>query len=542
MYDHQTQTHPSFFVVRKSFRKSFLRTGVVCITAFFLGSTLPSLADDSSQAEHHASDPTSSTALDFQRPSSLLHREQALRSHRNPTWDFATPEEESVDEDDRNIHVCSLAVGELGPSYFEHLGTWQKRYGRDNLSLAEHFLVELFFEKILPRLAEALLKCPVGALEIMMNGVLYVDTVVGKSVAAVYLEEVFLLRDLVFARLEERLGKALTPQGKVASVQGGSPGGGFVSAVLASGQRLSVAVLRPTLQKKDEQEADEPKHGISEQMQALLIPAGAPAESVQALREADDELLDGDLRYQYRNLRALMREWSVDIAYVYPKLLGPLRNERLGPLSAVSAVLAVFADEVEDLLKTPEDEHQQSVDFCLGQRFYVYPDLDPTFYQPGLLKCLQGQWGSEVLMKAFLERTCSTKNPEEADWFYVGLYGTCRYVQLNEGVPDHDGKMMESMDSVSKRFLWEPLALRLRKSYWWQRREGRDHIFLFADGQGPRIWDSYDFFRSSAVFMSPEATCPTWGEAVRSLLDVKLCLSPWKDIIIPGHTDYARLE
>lgn len=98
------------------------------------------------------------------------------------------------------------------------------------------------------------------------------------------------------------------------------------------------------------------------------------------------------------------------------------------------------------------------------------------------------------------------------------------------------------INQISKKYIWEPLVHRLRKSFWFQRNNGRDHIFLFADGQGPRIWDSYDFFRSTAVFLSPEATCPTWGESVRSLLDVKLCLSPWKDIVIPGHTDFARLE
>lgn len=34
---------------------------------------------------------------------------------------------------------CGVALGALSPEYFEELGIWQKRYGRDNLKLSRPF-------------------------------------------------------------------------------------------------------------------------------------------------------------------------------------------------------------------------------------------------------------------------------------------------------------------------------------------------------------------------------------------------------------------
>lgn len=236
-------------------------------------------------------------------------------------------------------------------------------------------------------------------------------------------------------------------------------------------------------------------------------------------------------------LLTLQHEWDVDIAAVYPKFLDV---ERLGPFPAWNGA-AQHADSGRQSSPSEarlQDEAEQH--FCNGLFFYLY-SLEPTFYKPGVFYCLQGQWGTEVVMHHYLRHNCRTTDPEMADWFYVPLYATCRYVTLNEDVRD-DPSDMQSIDSASSKQIWEPLLDFLKKSKYYQRRQGKDHIFLFADGQGPRIWDSYDIVRSESVFMSPESKCPTWGEPVRRYVDLKPCLTSWKDIIIPGHTDYARIE
>lgn len=144
-------------------------------------------------------------------------------------------------------------------------------------------------------------------------------------------------------------------------------------------------------------------------------------------------------------------------------------------------------------------------------------------------------------MHHFFMHNCRTFDPESADWFYVPLYATCKYVKLNEHVTD-ESAATASMDQISNEFLWEPLLESLKRSKYFHRKNGADHIFLFADGQGPRIWDSYDLIRSESIFLSPESKCPTWGEPIRRYVDVKPCLSTWKDLVIPGHTDFARIE
>ncbi|KAF4705620.1 hypothetical protein FOZ62_018716, partial [Perkinsus olseni] len=50
----------------------------------------------------------------------------------------------------------------------------------------------------------------------------------------------------------------------------------------------------------------------------------------------------------------------------------------------------------------------------------------------------------------------------------------------------------------------------------------------------------YDILRPNPILLLVEGRCPTWNEPIGDHLDVKLCYSPWKDIIIPGHTDHGR--
>eukprot|EP00929_Paragymnodinium_shiwhaense_P032577 TRINITY_DN18029_c1_g2_i3.p1 TRINITY_DN18029_c1_g2~~TRINITY_DN18029_c1_g2_i3.p1 ORF type:complete len:639 (-),score=90.92 TRINITY_DN18029_c1_g2_i3:704-2500(-) len=318
---------------------------------------------------------------------------------------------------------CPEGFGELNdPQYFEVFGAWQNRYGRDSLAMSQHFL-EIYQQRILPFLQQALDRCPAYVLETMMNALLGIETDEGVVAAEKWIRQIYTFRDAAFERASE---------------------------------------------------------------------------------------------LNQRRLATLMEEWADDIAWVYPKFLG---LDRLGP---------------------SEQPLEKSVDICEAQRFYLY-ELDESFYKPGVLSCLQGQWGTEVVVHHYFKHNCRTMDPEQADWFYVPLYGTCRYVKLNENVTN-ESTLLEDMDSVSSAYIWEPLLEHLKASTYYQRSGGKDHIFLFADGQGPRIWDSYDMFRAESIFLSPESKCPTWGESIRKYVDVKPCLSSWKDIIIPGHTDYARIQ
>lgn len=345
---------------------------------------------------------------------------------------------------------CPEGFGDLrNPQFFEVFGSWQNRYGRDNLRLSEYF-IDVYEQKIVPALEEALAQCPAYVLEVMMNAVLAIETRRGVDAARLWLLSIYDLR----AR---------------------------ASAVASDINRQRLATLES--------------------------------------------------------------EWADDIAAVYPKFLG---LQCFGPLHGAAAVADAGpcnSSSSNGHWRLPPVQSGTGVlgdDYCAGQRVFVY-ELEHRYYTPGTFSCLQGQWGTEVLLRTYFQHNCNTHDPDLADWFYVPLYATCMYLKLNEDVSDENA-VAHGMDHASDVAIWGPVLDFLRQSRHYHRKQGADHIFLFADGQGPRIWDSYDVFRSESVFMSPESKCPTWGEPVRRYLDVKPCLSSWKDIVIPGHTDYARIQ
>lgn len=190
----------------------------------------------------------------------------------------------------------------------------------------------------------------------------------------------------------------------------------------------------------------------------------------------------------------LLAEWTDDAAHVYPFLFG----------------------------MRPHDCHGSAL------KVFVY-ELPDNFTQP-MLYCHHGQWGTEVLFhRFFMHSACRTTDPDEADFFYVPVYGTCLFVR---------NKLSEGNRAAND--LWDPLVAFLAQQPSYHRRGRMDHIFLFADGQGPRIWDAYDLIQSDSIFLAVESKCPTWDEPTRRYTDVKPCVSAWKDVLIPGHTDHAR--
>eukprot|EP00439_Symbiodinium_sp_Y106_P013833 s6928_g1.t6 len=193
---------------------------------------------------------------------------------------------------------------------------------------------------------------------------------------------------------------------------------------------------------------------------------------------------------------ALREEWAQDTVHTYAFLLGLDENNCHG------ADLKIYVYDVpENLTRHP-------------------------------LHCVLGQWGTEVLFhQYFLSSACRTSDPETAELFYVPIYGTCLFTK---DALDNDADASER--------IWDPLIRHIFAQPWAQRNKLMDHIFLFADGQSARIWDSYDLVRSEAVFLMVESKCPTWDEPMRRYSDIKPCSSGWKDVIIPGHIDYARLQ
>ena len=173
-------------------------------------------------------------------------------------------------------------------------------------------------------------------------------------------------------------------------------------------------------------------------------------------------------------------------------------------------------------------------DEMIPDNFHIYiydypPELAEVLLEAPV-GCSLGQWGTEVLFHRWLQSSSFvTTDPDKADLFYVPIYATCNIVRKNLNYTE-TGKV-----------LYDPLFEYLRRQKYWKQYGGIDHVFLFADGQGFNQWPWFEAVQQSILLMV-ETSCPTWGTPLERKLDIKSCFSVWKDIILPGHTDFSRVK
>ena len=168
----------------------------------------------------------------------------------------------------------------------------------------------------------------------------------------------------------------------------------------------------------------------------------------------------------------------------------------------------------------------------LGIFVYEYPIELEKLLTAAPVGCSSGQWGTESLFHRWLLSAGNPHretDPSRANLFYVPVYATCAVVR-------------EHLDwELTWTRLYKPLFDWLTTQSSWKNLNGRDHIFLLADGQGLNIHPYYELMRNSILLMV-EGTCPHWGERIEELSDITSCFNPFKDVIIPGHTDLMRVN
>lgn len=157
---------------------------------------------------------------------------------------------------------------------------------------------------------------------------------------------------------------------------------------------------------------------------------------------------------------------------------------------------------------------------CYGTslRLFIYDIGDFT---RGVLHCQSGQWGLEALIPYWLRQgSCITKDPDEADFFLVPWHTWC-------------DRMVYRLNQTNREISKVYIDLMRKKNELlphWSRNAGRDHIFIFSD-QGMNFFPEWQDYIPHSVFLTTEALTPECGHS---------CFNPWKDIVIPGHTDYFR--
>eukprot|EP00928_Gymnodinium_smaydae_P004184 TRINITY_DN11452_c0_g4_i1.p1 TRINITY_DN11452_c0_g4~~TRINITY_DN11452_c0_g4_i1.p1 ORF type:complete len:520 (+),score=36.83 TRINITY_DN11452_c0_g4_i1:195-1754(+) len=198
---------------------------------------------------------------------------------------------------------------------------------------------------------------------------------------------------------------------------------------------------------------------------------------------------------------------------------------RLEPYKLAAKAAGWAMDEQDlaiypSLLGVDAEDHDGTAHNCYGTalQIFVYSIEDMT---RGVLHCQAGQWGVEALVPHWVRQgSCFTKDADKANLFLVPWHTWCDHMVR---------RLNETRGDISSIYI-NLMRRRQELLPHWSRNAGRDHIFLFSD-QGMNFFPEWRDHIPHSIFLVTEALTPGCGPG---------CFSPWKDIVLPGHTDYFR--
>lgn len=202
------------------------------------------------------------------------------------------------------------------------------------------------------------------------------------------------------------------------------------------------------------------------------------------------------------------------------------------PLCPTSAQSAVHASSVLSSYSAVNDETPFDIIQTLERwkdpryatsrlRVYVY-DLPPRFntqlirashQSPSHIRdpyCDENFYSSEVhVHHFFLNSSVRTLDPELANFYYVPIYTTCDLINKQPNDLQRTGRnFRDAMQSI------------VNDHPYWNRTDGRDHVFLFSQGFSARLAGDWTFVKNSIFLVhNGEFTAPEY--------------TPHKDITIP---------
>ena len=134
-------------------------------------------------------------------------------------------------------------------------------------------------------------------------------------------------------------------------------------------------------------------------------------------------------------------------------------------------------------------------------KIFVY-DLKPEFNadlardQP---RCRTDQYGTEIRFhENLLHHSVLTNDPEEAEFFFVPIYGECYLFRETQNSGTNNAMKVTN--------LWYRDALKtIQTEYpYWNRTDGRDHVWSFPGARGPHIFRDWKKLIKKSVFLTPE--------------------------------------
>ena len=136
-------------------------------------------------------------------------------------------------------------------------------------------------------------------------------------------------------------------------------------------------------------------------------------------------------------------------------------------------------------------------------------------------RCERDQYGTEIWFHRNFrddKNGVRTMNPDEADLFFVPQYGECFLWSREMLRHENQGQAMEE----TNEYFLEVLSHVKGKWPYFNRTDGRDHVFVFAGARGPTIFRDWQKEIPHSIYLTPE------GDRTLPQFDT------WKDIVIPG--------
>ncbi|CAD7924264.1 unnamed protein product [Amoebophrya sp. A120] len=175
--------------------------------------------------------------------------------------------------------------------------------------------------------------------------------------------------------------------------------------------------------------------------------------------------------------------------------------------------------ELLDLLPQTKYFKQDKTKKNSQLKIYVYSVTEiPTLFHhlaQAASFCGRGQWASEVHFHDWLMQHARlrTKNPKEADYFFVPGYAICIFESGFLQLPEID---------LAYRQLVTELP--------YFKHNQRKHFFTFGSGMGINVFFSWRQVFPESIFLTPETSLYNDFPHI-----TKAPFSSWKDIAIPGY-------
>ena len=167
-----------------------------------------------------------------------------------------------------------------------------------------------------------------------------------------------------------------------------------------------------------------------------------------------------------------------------------------------------------------EEEEEESLAF---PKVFVYdvPKQLTSELAKKYGRCERDQYGTEIWFHRNFrddKNGVRTMNPEEADLFFVPQYGECFLWSREMLRHENQGQAMEE----TNEYFLKVLSHVKGKWPYFNRTDGRDHVFVFAGARGPTIFRDWQKEIPHSIYLTPE------GDRTLPQFDT------WKDIVIPG--------